>query len=143
MSSRDRILGGLRTTRVPFDSVSARPATYLPVTDDPSDRLARFKTELERLAGNVHIMESPDQAVACVLEIVGTDKAVIAWENLPLPGLEDALRTHQIEIHIPKARGDERAKALEAAERIRVGITGADAAFATTGTLALKTIPGH
>jgi len=103
----------------------------------------RFKTELERLAGHVHIMESPDLAVACVLEIVGTDKAVMAWENLPLPGLEDALRAHKIEIHVPKARGDERAAALETAERNRVGITGVDAAFATTGTLALKTIPGH
>jgi len=38
---------------------------------------------------------------------------------------------------IPHARGDERQAELQKAEPIRVGITGADAAFATTGTRVL------
>jgi L-lactate dehydrogenase complex protein LldG len=70
---------------------------------------------------------------------VGEDKAVMGWESLPLPGLKDVLAAHGIQIVIPHARGDQRRAELQKAEPIRVGITGADAAFATTGTLALIT----
>jgi L-lactate dehydrogenase complex protein LldG len=113
---------------------------YLPVTrlDDP-DLVARFKAELERLTGQFHQAIDHAQAVEIVLSIIGEDRAVMAWESLPLPGLAEALAQRSIKVTIPRARGDQRTAELVAAEPIRVGITGADAAFATTGTLALVT----
>lgn len=140
MSSRDRILQKLRASRPPFEDAPPRPMQYLPVTrlDDP-DLVARFKAELERLTGQFHQAADHAQAVEMVLSIIGEDNAVMAWESLPLPGLVEALAQRNIKVTIPRARGEQRTAELVASEPIRVGITGADAAFATTGTLALVT----
>ncbi len=139
-SSRERILERLRANRKPFEDAPPRPAHYLPVTrlDDP-DLVARFRAEVERLKGALHTPASDQAAIDLVLELVGGDPAVIAWERLPLPGLTDALAKRNVKVIIPRARGERRRDELMNAEPIRVGITGADAAFATTGTLALVT----
>ncbi len=140
-SSRDRILQRLRASKPPFEDAPPRPAQYLPVTrlDEDADLVARFRAEVERLSGQVHLPPTALDAMNTVLGIVGEDKAVMGWESLPLPGLKDVLAAHGIQIVIPHARGDQRRAELQKAEPIRVGITGADAAFATTGTLALIT----
>jgi L-lactate dehydrogenase complex protein LldG len=91
------------------------------------------------LKGQLHTPADDEAAIELVLELIGGDPIVISWERLPLPGLTDALARRSVEIVIPRARGDQRAAELAKAEPIRVGITGADAAFATTGTLVLVT----
>jgi hypothetical protein len=85
-SSRDRILGALRANRKPFEDAPPRPAQYLPVTrlDDP-DVVARFRAELERLKGELHTPADDQAAIDLVLELIGNDAAVVAWERLPLP----------------------------------------------------------
>jgi L-lactate dehydrogenase complex protein LldG len=140
-SSRDRILQRLRASKPPFEDAPPRPAQYLPVTrlDEDADLVARFKAEVERLTGHVHLPPTALDAMNTILDIVGEDRTVMGWENLPLPGLNDDLAARGIQIVIPRARGDQRLAELQKAEPIRVGITGADAAFATTGTLALIT----
>src|SRR5262245_1141112 len=139
-SSRDRILERLRSNRKPFEDAPPRPAKYLPVTKlDDSDLVERFRAEVDRLKGKLHTPADDESAIDLVLDLIGGDPAVIAWERLPLPGLTDALAKRNVKITIPRARGEQRREELLKAEPIRVGITGADAAFATTGTLALVT----
>ena len=84
-------------------------------------------------------MPDTEAAIQTVLDIIGDDQRVLAWEDLPLPGLVEALAARQVRRTIPHARADQRIVELEAAETVRVGITGANAGFATTGTLALVT----
>lgn len=78
-----------------------------------------------------------------MLALIGADHAVLAWDDLPLPGLAEALTGAQIAAIHPQPRRDQRSATLRQIEPIRVGITGADAGLATSGTLALVTSPAH
>ncbi len=144
MSSRDKILEKLRGQRKPFPAVTDRPAVYIPVTRfGAEDRLERFKSEVATRFGTVHVATDEPNAIQIVLALLETDQAVIAWENLPLPGLTEALNGRQIQVVYVRTRDENRKATLQNAEKIRVGITGADAAFATTGTLALVSMKGQ
>ncbi len=134
LSSRERILQSLRASRRPFEDAPARPVPYLPVTAVPdTDLITRFKTEVERLTGQCHVPTDPQHAIDTVLAIVGADSEILTWGNLPLPGLTEALENRHIRQIVPHASD------LAGAASVRVGITGVDAAFATTGTLVLAT----
>jgi L-lactate dehydrogenase complex protein LldG len=143
MSSRDQILAALRTNKQPFATVPPRPANYLPVTQisgSVDELVARFTAELERLTGKVYRVPDPAAAIQHVLTLLGDDKSVITWPDLPLPNLAETLDEHQIKRVIPQLQQnapDERFATLQNLEPIRVGITGADGALATTGTLVL------
>jgi L-lactate dehydrogenase complex protein LldG len=139
--SREKILGTLRANRRPFEDTPPRPDSYLPVTrlETDEDLVTRFKTELERLKGQVYVTASEAEAVQAVMSIIGAEKKVLAWGNLPLAGLTDALTAAGVEIVTARARGEMRFSTYADIEPIIVGITGVDAAFATTGTLALVT----
>src|SRR5258708_33183768 len=144
MSRRDKILKALRANRRPFEDVSARPEAYLPVTriaDNVSqdDLIERFAAEARQRDTEVHIVPDTEAAIQTVLDIIGDDQTVLAWQDLPLPGFVEALAARAIIRTIRHARAETRITALEAAESVRVGISGADAGFATTGTLALVT----
>lgn len=140
MSSRDRILKALRTGQSPFDDAAPRPESYLPVARfDQEDLVTRFTAEFERINGKAHIAADTEAAIQIVLDLVGSDNSVLAWEDLPLPGLAEALAAHKVQMAIPRARRDDRATALAQANPIRMGITGADAGLAATGTLVLVT----
>lgn len=144
MNSKDQILGTLRSHGKPFTNLKPRPAAYIPVTRfNAEDRLARFTAELEARFGHVYAVPGEISAINRVISLLEDDKSVMAWENLPLPGLAEALAKRQIQIVNLRARGEDRIAVLKKAEKIRVGITGVDAAFATTGTLALVTSKGH
>jgi len=138
MSSRERILAALRANKKPFASVPDRPASYLPVTQiqgSPDDLLARFTAELERLTGKVYRVNDLTAAIQQVITLIGNDSSVLLWNNLP--ALSEALTEHQINGIVPQFLSDERLAALKTLEPIRVGITGAEAGLATTGTLVL------
>jgi L-lactate dehydrogenase complex protein LldG len=143
MNSRDQILGTLRAQRRPFPDVLPQPKAYMPVTHGAEDHLARFTAEVERRSGKVHLSADEQGAIQTVLSLCEGDQIVMAWEYLPLPGLYDAFIEKKIAIVNLHARLTERLTALENGEKIRVGITGVDAAFSTTGTLALVTQQGH
>src|SRR5579872_5756319 len=98
MSSRDRILAELRSHRHPFPDAAPHPEEYIPVTRfSDEDRLARFTAELQARHGNVHVAADAKSAVDTVLTLLEGDKRVMAWDGLPLPGLEEALTARQIE----------------------------------------------
>lgn len=130
MSSRDLILGKLRQGERPFPG-SAPPGNYQPMVPLADTSLAgltaRFVQEAEKLACEVHQVADEEAALAAILGIVGADTAVSAWEleQIPLKGLSEALQNASVTISEPDNPD------------VRVGITGADAALAATGSLVL------
>jgi L-lactate dehydrogenase complex protein LldG len=148
-NSRDAILASIRQA-LATGKLPAPPAVSLPSAfSGPSSAASladRFAAELKLLSGTTlttRAAEVPD----LLLELVTARNAdaVLAWseEHLALPGALSGLRRAGIRIESGElARGAGRAEALRANEPIRVGITGADAALAETGTLAMIAGPG-
>lgn len=145
MSSKDRILRNLRAHQAPFRDASSRPADYLPVTrlaeTERSNLVVRFKTELETLGVKAYLAATPQAAVDQVLSILdglGNPTAALVWEDLPLPRLAESLAARKIKLIQPNILGSDRDEVIGRADPVRVGITGVDAGFATTGTLVLR-----
>jgi L-lactate dehydrogenase complex protein LldG len=150
MTSRDTILNKLRSVHRPFDDAPPRPSTYLNVTvqddESPDALLERFSKELGALTGEVYPVTGDEEARAKVLEVLEQfeAKSILAWDfsNIPVDGLEAAIRATGIEIIQPDTHDEMRMETLSAAAEAQVGLTGADAAAATTGTLIFTTAPG-
>ena len=135
MSSREQILARLRSRQTPFPGIHP-PATYqpmTPLTEDGGELLSRFVSEAQALSAIVHQPSGAAQAIQAILEILGTDSTVLAWDwsSIPLSGLAEALETAHISV----------AASRDAA--VRVGISGADAALAATGSLVLSSGKGQ
>lgn len=156
MSSRDQILNKLRSARStgsarPFDDAPPRPRQYLNVTvqeDESADALLeRFTLELTQLKGEVFVVSGDDEARAKVIELLAAQSAtsILAWDfaYIPVAGLEAAIRDAGIEIFQPDTHNEYRMEMLTASAEAQVGLTGADAAAATTGTLIFTTAPGR
>ncbi|MEO8396928.1 MAG: LUD domain-containing protein [Chloroflexota bacterium] len=149
-SSRDTILNKLRSSRRPFADAPPRPQKFLDVTlqDDLSSEalLARFTLELTKLTGEVYPVNGDHEARSKVLEVLEQFevKSMLAWDfaNIPVEGLESAIRATGIEIIQPDTHDDMRMETLHASAEAQIGLTGADAAAATTGTLVFTTAPG-
>lgn len=129
MSSRDSILARLRSRQKPFPHVTP-PDEYQPMTPletDPDSLLKRFLEEAEELATVTHQPADEPAAIRTILDILEDDKNILAWDwpAIPLPGLKAALD----EAHIAVSEPDDPAP--------RVGISGAEAALAATGSLVL------
>lgn len=150
MSSRDAILSKLRAAKVPFPDAPPRPKAYLPVTviedTSPQGLIDRFTTEIERLLGQAFVVEGDEGARACVLDLLRSHNTthILAWDfaSIPVAGLEGAIREAGIEIIHPAMHDEFRAEMVESMRHAEVGLTGADAAIATTGTLIFTTAPG-
>lgn len=142
--ARAQILARLREARDGLPDAPAPPAQYQPVSilDDetPDGLLTRFRTELENLQGEVYVVADEEAALDQVLSLLaesGTRQALTwDWPHIPLPGL--ALALGEAGIEALQARPDNR----EACEAAEVGISGADAAIAATGSLVVSTAPG-
>ncbi len=147
-SSRDRILQKLRKTAAPFPDAPPRPKQYVPVTrlDPDEDLLARFTAELERLDGEVFLVKNDEAACKKVVELLRGHAAetVLAWDfkYIPVDNLETDLKAAGITAQFPDIHTEERADLLEQLAAVPVGLTGADAAAATTGSLVVSTAAG-
>lgn len=135
MSSREQILERLRSRQTPFPGINP-PDTYQPMTPmtvDEAGLLARFVSEAEALSSIIHQPTGEAQAIQAILEILGADETVLAWEwsSIPLPGLSSALEAAHISVASPRDPG------------VRVGISGATAALAATGSLVLSSGKGQ
>jgi L-lactate dehydrogenase complex protein LldG len=91
-------------------------------------------------------MESIAAARLRLLSRLQTEQVrrVLAWspERLPLPGLSDALSAIGIEMIVPDFRAGDRINVLRQAAEMDWGISGAEAALASTGTLVVRSGPG-
>lgn len=130
MGSREEILARLRAAPKPFTDLPKRE-TYLhmvPIEDkSPAALRKRFVEEAKKLACEVSEPTSHADAIEQILALFGENKSVIAWDfaNIPLPGLADALGNAGITV------ADVRDGS------VRVGLTGVDAALASTGSMAV------
>ncbi|MBL8145733.1 MAG: lactate utilization protein [Anaerolineae bacterium] len=149
-SSRDAILNRLRAARRPFEDADPTPDGYVPVTvqeaTDADALLERFCRELTGLKGETVSVRGDAAARKKIVELLNEHEAaaVLAWDfrHIPVKGLDKALETAGIEAVHLDTRDEFRAESLALAGQVKVGLTGADAAIATTGTLVVTTAPG-
>lgn len=116
----------------------------LAATGDLDAMERRFAAQLRSLDGLCDIVGSPAAArerVAELMEGVGPD--VLSWapNQLPLPGLREALRRQGVAPLVPEDLHDPALRSEAASAE--VGVTGVEAAFAETGSLLLASGPGR
>jgi L-lactate dehydrogenase complex protein LldG len=154
-NSRDEILARLREGREPGEGQDppqqpARPfpqvaplESYRPVVPrtrgtaalegtTPAELKDRFVREAGKAGCVVYLPDSVTQAIDRIVELIGADQAISCWDlaQIPLPGLAAVLDGREI------ARLGQDATA-------RVGLTGAQAALAATGSLVLTSGRGR
>lgn len=166
MTARDDILHKLRETLarpdLPFPPSAPAPLTgaeRMAVTHAEGDQRAlaeRFGIELQKLHGTFQIVDSvPEARMALIGQLLawaeeeqqtrkgaqlntGQERQVLSWDPgiLPVPALCEALSDLEFELVIPGDLADDAERA--AVRYIRYGVTGVEAAFATTGSILMK-----
>ena len=121
--------------------VFVRPSV---ATDELVDRFTR---ELTALGGSVHHATNAAAVAAIIARLAADqpDPKVLTWDerHLPVSGIASALRNAGLTLltqDAAKARSSEHRLLLSTAA---VGLTGADAALAQTGSLVLTSGPGR
>ncbi|MGH9161771.1 MAG: LutC/YkgG family protein [Vicinamibacteraceae bacterium] len=115
----------------------------------PEELVASFRRELEALAGVLHEVSGVEAARRRVREIARNQRAsrVLTWDaqQLCVSGILADLESDGLQMMTgplpsePKAR----AAALAELERAELGLTGADAGLADTGSIVLTSGPGR
>jgi L-lactate utilization protein LutC len=169
MSAREEILAKLRTTlarpalRFPPQDVKALTAdTRMTVTSAEGNKLdlaRRFGSELQSLHGTFEIVESPAEArLALILRLqawiaeeaqqakgirlgAGQERQILSWDPdaLPIPGIGEALKDLDLQLVLPKELRSSESR--EAIRFVRLGLTGVEAAFASTGSMLVASGP--
>ena len=134
-TSRDEILSHLRVARPALGSIEPEKEhlAVSPLADQsPQGLLDRFVEQARNLACMVYLPASQEEAIGIILDLLGSERSLLAWdyEFIPLPGLAEAFVERGIQI------------AQQRDASVRIGITGADAALAATGSLVLLTGEG-
>ncbi len=115
----------------------------------PSDleRVEQFRSELEALRAYVHVCDTPADAVEQVLELLeqAGARSALAWEpeQLPLPGLVEALAVAGVELIAGQVMGAQRAELYAELEPVVVGISGVDVAISESATMLLVSGQGR
>lgn len=151
-SSRQRILESIRNSLAHAGHLPTAPRVALQPEPaaERGELIERFAAELALVGGVCTRGANGEAAVAARVVALAREAGageVLAWDadQLPVPGLHAALRAAGMRLldgELPHAE-PARSRALAALEPCRVGLTGADAAFAETGTLALRAGPGR
>lgn len=130
-------------------SVEPPAAVPLPPAGDASSLVAPFTREFEALTGIVHRARDEAEAAARVLAILDERAArrVLAWDDdqLTAPSLGPALREAGVVVESSRLAADpeQRTARLRALDDVPVGITGAQAALADTGSIVVISGPGR
>ena len=139
MSARDRILSRLRAARASQGSplqpaaVADERRRMLPLPPlSAEERLDLFTREAEAL-GCVVYRISRSEALEQIMDLLEGDRSVLSWAQAELPyeGLHELLAELDVAVAPPDAGA------------VRVGITGAAAALAATGSLVLESGAGR
>jgi L-lactate dehydrogenase complex protein LldG len=146
-TARAAILARLRQHSPDFQDDLSAPEQPLPVTrlDDSESLLARFRAEVERLNVVFQHVADAESALDALLGILRAQNAssALLWQQLPLQGVPEALESIGVQPILPQAQGAARYEVYRALNDVPIGISGADAAFATTGTLVLASGSGQ
>ncbi|MEO5821043.1 MAG: lactate utilization protein [Vicinamibacteraceae bacterium] len=126
----------------------AGTASVAPPTDG-LPRRERFRAALDALAGVIHEARSIDEAADVVAAIAARldCKELLAWsdEAMDLPGMTAALQARgltTVDAELPQAE-PARAPRLAALAQLTLGLTGADAGLADTGSVVVASGPGR
>lgn len=131
--SRDNILGRLRSYQSTEPALDNAPREYVPMVPrsakPPRELWRQFIREASKVDCMIHRAGSDAEAVSEIGAIIADDQKLASWEfrHLPLSGLEVFLRNGEIKVASPSDPS------------VRVGLTGADAALAATGSIVLET----
>jgi L-lactate dehydrogenase complex protein LldG len=140
--SREAILGAIRR-RSPAPPAAAGPPAPLPEVPDLIDAFTR---SVEALGGSVRV-PAPERAIETVLELIPPGARILSWSpsELGLEGLAEALERAGVERLDPvvPGAGPGRLERLSQLEGAAVGLTGALAGIAETGTLLLASGSGR
>ena len=153
--SRSRILERIRSSlavnqpllKAQADQYPA-PHPRGPFVATDLDVLEQFEAELSALHGHVHLCDGPADALeqlGALLEAAGARK-VLAWQlaDLPLSGIDTLLAGMGITCVEPGVLGaNDRAAQLDGLEAVPIGITGADAAIAESGSVLVVSDEGR
>jgi L-lactate dehydrogenase complex protein LldG len=153
MSDERTLLGRITAElrREPRDRTAAQPLDAPPRSGsrpgeiaapvDHATLVARFRAEWEALAGHVQVVRSEHDALDAVVAICRAHAAsqVITWAGAAMgfPSLEERLGAAGIEADLGWVPDDADARAarLNVLSDIQVGITGADALLAESGSV--------
>ncbi|MGQ0604660.1 MAG: LutC/YkgG family protein [Anaerolineales bacterium] len=147
--SRISILANIRrslaSARLPEPPVAAMPAATF--GQSVAELAERFAAELTALSGAFQRVARAD-LTNFVVQVLREREAteLLAWraDQLPAPEVVIGLRTAGVTVRDGELpRGETRSKALAEIAQVTVGLTGAEAVLAETGTLALLAGPGR
>ena len=160
--ARDEILARLTGYLTPEPprfrgEAGALPTVPMTVTGAPSGDAtlaAMFGSRLEDVQGTYEIVDRPGDAAEQVAQRIrlwcpplfddqpGAPTQVLAWapDEIGVPNLENRLRESNIELLVPDDLHE--AQVRHKAAGLSVGITGVDAAFASTGSVVLASGKG-
>ena len=127
--------------------------TVAPVEGNGQDLAAMFGAKLEELQGSFEIVDSATDVADRIIDRInrqyagsdeqdGNSAPVLAWAagEIPVPGLEQRLTESGIDVLVPGDLHDRELRARAAGAT--TGITGVDAAFASTGSVLLASGAG-
>ena len=141
------IRGGVMPPGARLEHPGAPPS--LDRTADRERMIESFTLELSKLSGTVHRVASDAEGIAKVRTLAAERGAtrLLAWEDpwLQPAGIGDALRADGVVLEsctLPASR-DDRAARLQALDPVLVGLTGAHAALADTGSVVVISGPGR
>jgi len=151
MTSRDhflsRIRTSLKTANLPSSQFDLPPRSVVRPSTDSATLAESFARELTALACEVYQPNDDEEAIEIVLKIIKDAKAneVLTWDDseLPLRGISEALTRVGIKrsnINLSNEITKRKAQTLELDAPL-VGITGALAGLADTGSLTLLSAP--
>jgi L-lactate dehydrogenase complex protein LldG len=131
------------------DAAAEHPGTFSWPTLAVGDRAARFRAELETLGGTCH--DLPDANAGAIVALIDGlmagrgPRRVLMWDEalLPVPGLPTALVRAGISIDSVTPGDMASSERREELASATIGLTGADAALAETGSIVLASGPGR
>ena len=132
---RDAFLARIRSASATLPA-SPDPGILVP-EQPPGDLLTRFCRELEAVDGVPHRAASTDDGLRIVLELMEGHRWFMARGPLPVPGLAGRLIHDGYRIMNSDVPSDPAARIAHQLtyETLEVGITGADAALAESGSI--------
>lgn len=152
-SPRDQMLAsiraGLQSSRTALEAEADRaPHAPPPFVHPPHDDLIeQFAAELAKLEGTPHRCADDEAALDVIEDLLQQydATATVAWDlaQLELPGIDALLAKHGIAMLDGTVFGADRAAQLQTLEPAQVGVSGAFAGIAESGTLVLLGGPGR
>lgn len=144
---RDVLGAAVRAVRLPGAPLEHPPHLPAATRVQPGEWLARFRAELTTLGGTVREARESDAIADAIVSLIpaGAPRDALLWEAgaLPVPGIAEALAARGVQIRT-QARADfDTPDGLATLAGASIGVTGAHAALAETGSLVLVSGPGR